>query len=1015
MANYDVSNGTNIALGRVIKPLTQPQPLGMVGTAPQQAPHVKTLGEFMSPISQFRNPIQPKQDFTLSPANNNAQLESIPETVLSNEPSKPSLLQKLGNISRGITEERNKLISKLVPGDTIIEKGIEAVSGIPQTIGEDVVSTVTSQKYREERAANAPTDFVNAALIMGGMEPSLFFAQDAAQAIGLLGKKGIKLTAEEFNTAKNEYYQGLKTGAGTQVGGLAKQPVTKAMTTEGENVIPEVSQVGKGVELPTQATTGAAGKGVEASGVPPKIPTETGAGLSDDDIIRDFGNIIRSPESADFQKLIEQSRAKQLSQRLTKLQARTQELIFDKKLSVEEAMKQAQIETMSGKFDMPVVGAIKQVTDDYRDALMRRLHEVLKNDPLERMSTLEALSRALAGDGIPRKPGIAGGSAYSRLTKIFPADVIELLDKKKPLDQIMADNILSKKVPGTGLTPQEIEEIRNYKNVPYGQARLGEKPFEFRGVKDTSTTEQDRAWFKLKTEYPGEIAQAREPFVPSPKALSGEQQLGLGDLGAGRGAYEIGTPQDLRHPEQKAFDYMKLQAAVQRAEGKLPETTIPKYEPPIDTVIKQPGLMPMEERNAVVEVLKEAGWTAIDIGNFLRANQASFDLSWWRQQAPLIFNNKTAFIKANATTWKVLKNKAYAAESLTKIQSHPYYKYYEQLDLDFIRPLIQKGVPEWKRTEQFMVLGSERPISKLAGKLPWLTKSQEVFVTATNEMNWEIFCKYVDDVLKMNEQVATGAIKLKPNEAININKQIQTYGRMLQDMTGRAQLGPLKSVSPAMNAGFFSLRYNLARLITPRHLISTNPQVRKAAWMNLTTFIGGIAGIELAGEALGLWEIEKNPTSADFMKIRMGKVRLDPWGGYQQFVRLYATLIKREGKSATTGNTYPIDPVEAMTNFVRTKFSPLAQFLTNAWTGKNFIGEPYSVKDPKGYIGMLTPFALQDIYSAFKEQGIEGLLTGGTTIFGVGYGSYDSPDTTSSKTTPKYKYKPKSLKDYFAQ
>jgi len=49
--------------------------------------------------------------------------------------------------------------------------------------------------------------------------------------------------------------------------------------------------------------------------------------------------------------------------------------------------------------------------------------------------------------------------------------------------------------------------------------------------------------------------------------------------------------------------------------------------------------------------------------------------------------------------------------------------------------------------------------------------------------------------------------------------------------------------------------------------------------------------------------IEKDPTSSDFGKIKIGNFRYDPWGGYVPLITLYARLLKEEAKKAD-GSTY---------------------------------------------------------------------------------------------------------------
>ena len=67
----------------------------------------------------------------------------------------------------------------------------------------------------------------------------------------------------------------------------------------------------------------------------------------------------------------------------------------------------------------------------------------------------------------------------------------------------------------------------------------------------------------------------------------------------------------------------------------------------------------------------------------------------------------------------------------------------------------------------------------------------------------------------INEQFASGQIvpragirgQLPGNvpSGFNLDQSARSFGHLLEEMTGRARLGPLEKLSPALNAGFFSI------------------------------------------------------------------------------------------------------------------------------------------------------------------------------------------------------------------
>ncbi len=287
-----------------------------------------------------------------------------------------------------------------------------------------------------------------------------------------------------------------------------------------------------------------------------------------------------------------------------------------------------------------------------------------------------------------------------------------------------------------------------------------------------------------------------------------------------------------------------------------------------------------------------------------------------------------------------------------------------------------------------MVMGDERPIPRFTEKIPWVRSSQQGFVTATNEMNWRIFKRYLARLEADNLKIASGEIVLKPGEAFSVAKEAGDYMAMLSDLTGRAGLGPLKELSPALNAGLFSLRFTIGRAISPRHLFSMNPRIRIEAWKNIGSAVAANTAVLLVGKQLGLWDVELDPRSADFMKARIGPVRFDPWGGYQQFATLFARLALQTTKSATTGRVSPANTFETLGRFLESKGSPLVGTLTEIVTRETYTGEPVDPRNVKQWVDRAAPMSIADVIEAASELGLAGTLVGVPSAVGIGTATY---------------------------
>lgn len=723
------------------------------------------------------------------------------------------------------------------------------------------------------------------------------------------------------------------------------------------------------------------------TGGPPPIGASPGPG---EDAVAKLTRFIHSPESLDLSELTIEMRKRQLASRVGQLQARTEKLLSEGR-GFEDAMRQAQTETMTGAFTRPLASQV--MADEFRDAAFARVYDVLKGEGLERMATAEALTNALQGKGIPRIVGTAGGSAYTRLSRVFPPEVMDILSQRRRLEDLFEQRLLSslKKFPEG---PYK-ELLFPRPELAAEQLGLGMSPRlgPLEATPRLSSEELLRQRQLLEGHLMGQAPPPRGvsgPMAfPELGALTGEQQLPLLPRSPVSRLAQT-NPAELSFWEMEEMRRGFPAGGMPLAKG-VEGAALPLSLPGLSEVqVKQFAMMPQEHTKLLMGALREAGMTAIDAGNFLRANMASFDFSWWRQQAPLILNNKRDFMAANVTAWKATWNKGFALAAEQRIKDSRYYQLYAEAGYDFLRPLKHRGVPAWQREEQFMVLGGDRPIPKFTEKLPWVRLSQRAFVTGTNEMNWRMFTRHVDSMYRINEKIGLGEIVGKRAANWNMKRSIDSYAAMISDMTGRAGLGPLKELSPALNAGFFSIRQNLGRLLTPRHLFAADPYTRKEAWKNILTFVGGIAGVEILGQQLGLWRVENDPRNSDFAKIRVGDKRFDPWGGYQQYVTLIARLSTGEGISAETGQKFETTPIQTLGRFVQGKGSPAVGFLMDFWTGKTFTGEKTEAGSGKQWARRIAPFTVMSAYEAAVEDGVSGVfMVLPPSIVGVGVSQFE--------------------------
>jgi hypothetical protein len=121
--------------------------------------------------------------------------------------------------------------------------------------------------------------------------------------------------------------------------------------------------------------------------------------------------------------------------------------------------------------------------------------------------------------------------------------------------------------------------------------------------------------------------------------------------------------------------------------------------------------------------------------------------------------------------------------------------------------------------------------------------------------------------------------------------------------------------------------------------------------------------------------IVTDPTSADFMKVKIGNTRIDPWGGFQQYAVLIARLTLGEVTSSTTGKKTPvgiserfhqIPPDELFKHFLEGKLSPMASFLYQWSKGTGFADQPFDVV--KEVYQRFIPIFIQDFIDVIDNE-----------------------------------------------
>lgn len=385
----------------------------------------------------------------------------------------------------------------------------------------------------------------------------------------------------------------------------------------------------------------------------------------------------------------------------------------------------------------------------------------------------------------------------------------------------------------------------------------------------------------------------------------------------------------------------------------------------------------------------------VEIANIPRALMATADLSAPLRQGilPTISNPKLAS-KAFVEMMKQWSNQERADRWLNDLKDSPAYQLMEESGLyiaDKSNPNVAAREEDYMTNlaEKIPIIGGDTVIG--GKKVPGLVQASErAYVGYLNKMRVDLFTRGVD-------ALETSGVTFENNP-----KAYKALAKYVNAATGRGDLGEaLNRAAPILNAAFFSPRLMASRLqllsnwLNPKFYKETPLAVKKMYFGDMAKLLAfGVSILALA--SLAGADVEEDPRSPDFGKIRNGDTRWDIWGGFQQYVRIMAQLAWGEKKSTASGRITPLDGTSynketrltQAWSFIRGKFAPVPAFLYNAIEGQNTIGEPFRFNEELK--NMLKPLVAQGIYDSAQQDGWAfGLLaTGLPSVFGVGVQTY---------------------------
>jgi hypothetical protein len=367
----------------------------------------------------------------------------------------------------------------------------------------------------------------------------------------------------------------------------------------------------------------------------------------------------------------------------------------------------------------------------------------------------------------------------------------------------------------------------------------------------------------------------------------------------------------------------------------------------------------------------------MDIFNMPKSLMASADFSApLRQGALLSFGNPRQAAAATKEMFRHAFSSKKAEEWLHKLQATDEYVLMHNSKLYLSEPTAKLAAKE----EQFM--------TNLAHKIPiWgkvVSGSERAYVGYLNKLRADVFNKGAKHLLDQGYTFKTNPEVFK------------SWADFINNATGRGGLGPLEKSAAVLNTAFFSPRFVMSRinLMNPVKYVKMPKDVRMMAMKNVLSFLGTVMTVTTLAKLAGA-EVEDDPRSSDFGKIKIGKLRFDMLAGFQQPFRAAFQIFSGERKSASTGIVRDLDPDrfpytsrgDVAFQFVRSKLSPSASLIVDLLEGQTMLGEDLNAKSLA--LDRVIPLYLQDIKDIAKEEGIP--LTSASalaSLFGVGVQYY---------------------------
>jgi len=403
------------------------------------------------------------------------------------------------------------------------------------------------------------------------------------------------------------------------------------------------------------------------------------------------------------------------------------------------------------------------------------------------------------------------------------------------------------------------------------------------------------------------------------------------------------------------------------------------------------------------EVPRAAGRAGSIAFNFIaensRAIKASVDNSFWgRQGIKVLFTHPKLWAKNFATSFKdigkTLVGGNIAGDTIldgvkAEIYSRPNYA----------KGLYTKG----KYKLDIGVMEEEFPTS-LPAKIPVLGRLFKAAEVSYEAGAMRLRVDLADKLYNMAENVG---VDLKSNE------EVGAINRLVNSMTGRGNLPISGKAQEFLNKAFFSVKFAKSNFDTIFEPIRGKSKfTKKQASINLLKIVSVTAMLLMIAKALGA-NVEDDPTSSDFGKIKLGNTRFDITGGMIPYINLVARIKSNNTKSSVSGIKKELSGfgmskgMDLFWNFTENKFSPIFQVIKDMVNREDFDGDKPTLQNELK--NLTIPMVLEGAYDAKKIDGMAmallALIADGLGFSANTYQFRDNWNNSNTEKITKFKNK----------